>query len=134
MRHHRTDSDRGWPRRKDRTMELPHLRSRRTWAPLSMLAVLGVGAWLTLSQAPAQALTAFDTPAPVTGNASWFTGLGAPYGGCGMTQDALETQNFVALNVYDTPGDTTFYQRPMAASLALSLIHISEPTRRTPIS
>jgi len=83
-----------------------------------MFAVLGVGAWLTLSQAPAQALTAFDTPAPVTGNATWFSGLGGPYGGCGMTQDALETQNFVALNVYDTPGDSTFYQRPMAASLA----------------
>jgi hypothetical protein len=69
----------------------------------------------------ASALDVNDTSGPVTGNATWFSGLGGPYGGCGMTQDALETQDFVALNVYNTPGDyTDFYQRPMPDSLASS--------------
>src|SRR5690242_6262978 len=57
-----------------------------------------------------------DVTSPVTGNATWFTNLGSPYGGCGMPQDGLETQNFVALNVYDTPGDYTFYPRPLAGA------------------
>jgi hypothetical protein len=50
---------------------------------------------------------------PVTGNATHFAGLGAPYGGCGLPQAELETQDFVALNVYDTPGDYAFYPRPL---------------------
>ena len=57
-----------------------------------------------------------DVTSPVTGNATWFTNLGSPYGGCGMPQDGLETQNFVALNVYDTPGDYAFYPRPLAGA------------------
>jgi hypothetical protein len=57
--------------------------------------------------------SAVDTP--VTGNATWYDALGSPYGGCGMTQDALETQNFIALNVYNTPKDYNFYNRPMPA-------------------
>jgi hypothetical protein len=64
-------------------------------------------------------LTVKETPKPVTGNATWFYMLGQPYGGCGMPQVNLETQNWVALNVYDLPGDySTFYNRPMEASLA----------------
>ncbi|GAA3437581.1 hypothetical protein [Kutzneria kofuensis] len=42
--------------------------------------------------------------ASVTGNATYFAGLGSPYGGCGLPQSALDSQNFVALNVFDTPG------------------------------
>jgi len=42
-----------------------------------------------------------ETPAVAT----WFDALGSPYGGCGVPQDLLETQDFVALNVYNTPGD-----------------------------
>ncbi|MDG6106305.1 RlpA-like double-psi beta-barrel domain-containing protein [Dactylosporangium aurantiacum] len=54
----------------------------------------------------------------VTGNATHFDGLGAPYGGCGLPQAELDSQHFVALNVYNTPGDSsTYYPRPMAASL-----------------
>ena len=88
-------------------------------APLAALVALGISGALAVAQAPAVALTTFDTPAPVTGNASWFAGLGAPYGGCGLPQDVLETQDFVALNVYDTPGNyTDFYPRPMDPSLA----------------
>ena len=41
--------------------------------------------------------------APTVG--TWFDGLGSPYGGCGVPQDLLETQDFVALNVYNTPGE-----------------------------
>ncbi|MBN1172967.1 MAG: cellulose binding domain-containing protein [Micromonosporaceae bacterium] len=68
---------------------------------------------------PADALVSKETPEPVTGNATWFYALGQPYGGCGMPQVNLDSQNFVALNVYDLPGDySTFYNRPMDPSLA----------------
>jgi len=44
-----------------------------------------------------------------------FDGLGNPYGGCGIPQGTLETQNFVALNVQNTPGDySTFLKRPIS--------------------
>ena len=57
-------------------------------------------------------------PGARTGNATYFDGLGQPYGGCGLPQSELDSQNFVALNVYNTPGDySTFYPRPMPASL-----------------
>jgi Cellulose binding domain len=78
-----------------------------------------VAVLLVAVQLPANALTVFNTPTPVTGNATWFYGLGSPYGGCGMPQGNLESQNFVALNVYDLPNDySTFYNRPMDVSLA----------------
>jgi hypothetical protein len=94
-------------------------RSRRRRATLGASVAVCAGLVLVLSQLPASALDLTNTPSPVTGNSTWFSGLGGPYGGCGMTQAALETQNFVALNVYNTPGDyTTFYDRPMAASVA----------------
>ena len=95
------------------------------WKPrrggVGALVVAGVGALVlaVVSALPAGALTVFETPTPVSGNATWFSALGGPYGGCGMTQADLESQNFVALNVYDLPGDySTFYNRPMAPSLA----------------
>src|SRR3954470_15559664 len=50
---------------------------------------------------------------PVTGNATYFDALGAPYGGCGLPQAQLDSQDFVALNVYNTPGDYNFYPRPV---------------------
>lgn len=43
------------------------------------------------------------TPSPVTGNATYFGGLGAPYGGCGLPQANLDSQNFLAPNVQDSP-------------------------------
>ncbi|GII81037.1 cellulose-binding protein II [Sphaerisporangium rufum] len=57
-------------------------------------------------------------PVPFTGNATHFTALGSPYGGCGLPQSQLDTQNFVALNVYDTPGDYGFYPRPIPDSMS----------------
>jgi hypothetical protein len=56
--------------------------------------------------------------APVTGNATHFDALGAPYGGCGLPQAILDSQDFVALNVYNTPGDYSFYPRPLPPSQA----------------
>ncbi|MFI1566763.1 cellulose binding domain-containing protein [Streptomyces sp. NPDC020490] len=47
-----------------------------------------------------------------TGNATHFDGLGSPYGGCGVPQADLESQNFVALNVWNTPGDYTGQPTP----------------------
>jgi len=66
--------------------------------------------------------TVGPTPVPgttVLGNATWFTNLGSPYGGCGITQSALDTQNFVALNVQNTPGDySTMLTRPISSQFA----------------
>jgi hypothetical protein len=51
------------------------------------------------------------------GNATWFSALGQPYGGCGVPQPDLDSQNFVALNVQNTPGDySTFLPRPIPAA------------------
>jgi hypothetical protein len=63
------------------------------------------------------------TPLPLTGthtgNATWFSGLGGPYGGCGVPQANLDTQYFVALNVQNTPGDySTYLPRPISAQNA----------------
>jgi hypothetical protein len=73
---------------------------------------------LVLLQFPANAVTAPTPTSPVTGNSTYFDGLGAPYGGCGLPQSALDIQDFVALNVYNTPGDYSFYPRPIPAAQA----------------
>ena len=84
----------------------------RPWSRV-LTVLLATGAGLTAVQASAGALTPDDWSAPMTGSATWFDNLGSPYGGCGMPQDQLETQNWIALNVYDTPGDYTMYPRPL---------------------
>jgi len=61
------------------------------------------------------------TPSPetYTGNSTWFSALGTPYGGCGVPQQYLDTQNFVALNVQNDPGDyTLFLSRPISSEYA----------------
>jgi hypothetical protein len=64
------------------------------------------------------------TPTPVLGsylgNATWFSGIGGTsYGGCGVPQANLDSQNFVALNVQNTPGDySTMLPRPIPAQYA----------------
>ncbi|KJK37916.1 cellulose-binding protein [Lentzea aerocolonigenes] len=58
---------------------------------------------------------------PVTGTATHFDGLGAPYGGCGLPQEVLDSQDFVALNVYNTPGDYSFYPRPIPPAQAAKI-------------
>ncbi|MBO0869520.1 MAG: cellulose binding domain-containing protein [Micromonosporaceae bacterium] len=86
-------------------------RRNRLLALVLSAALLTIGAALVVTQQPAGALP--DPPGPVTGNATWFTALGQPYGGCGLPQANLDSQNFVALNVYNTPNDYNFYPRPL---------------------
>jgi hypothetical protein len=87
---------------------------RRRW--IAILAVVGAFVAVLLGQLPASAIDPGGTPAPVTGNATWFTGLGSPYGGCGLPQSALDSQNFLALNVQNSPGDYTNLPRPIPAA------------------
>jgi len=76
----------------------------------------------TRTPTPGPTNTPGPTPTPgagFTGNGTWFTALGSPYGGCGIAQSALDTQNFIALNVQNSPGDyTSFYSRPLDSSHA----------------
>ncbi|MFD0821413.1 cellulose-binding protein, partial [Micromonospora zhanjiangensis] len=89
-----------------------------------LLAVLAGWAVLLLAatQLPAYALAPVDPPAPVTGNATYFDGLGSPYGGCGLPQSELDSPDFVALNVYNLPGDySSFPARPMPPDQAAKI-------------
>lgn len=85
---------------------------RNALAAVLSLVILMLVAWT------AHALAVPSTPGTVTGNATYFDGLGAPYGGCGLPQANLDGQDFVALNVFNTPGDYSTYPRPIPASLA----------------
>ncbi|MFC0434304.1 hypothetical protein [Kutzneria buriramensis] len=79
----------------------------------------GVVSRLTAVVTLAQGLLAVPAAAaPGTGNATYFAGLGSPYGGCGLPQAALDSQNFVALNEFDTPVDHGWHQRPIPASMS----------------
>jgi hypothetical protein len=71
---------------------------------------------VVLAQLPAGAIDVSGTPSPVTGNATWFSGLGGPYGGCGLPQANLDSQNFLALNVQNSPGVYTNLPRPIPAA------------------
>jgi hypothetical protein len=97
---------------------MPTLPLRR-YTRRTALAVLTAAASCVLllaAQLPADALDVSGTPSPVTGNATWFSGLGSPYGGCGLPQSALDSQNFLALNVQNSPGVYTNLPRPIPAS------------------
>ncbi|HLG79166.1 MAG TPA: cellulose binding domain-containing protein [Ktedonobacteraceae bacterium] len=79
-------------------------------------------AGVTPTSTPTGSFTPMVTPTPLTltgthtGNATWFSGLGGPYGGCGVPQADVDSQNFVALNVQNDPGDySTFLTRPISA-------------------
>jgi hypothetical protein len=85
-------------------------------AVLAFLAALGSALVLLLAALPASALDVSGTPSPVTGNATWFTGLGSPYGGCGLPQADLDSQNFLALNVQNSPGVYSNLPRPIPAA------------------
>ena len=96
---------------------LGKLRKKRTW--LGAFASLAAATTLSLTQVPAAGATVPPPEeTPVTGNATWFDGLGSPYGGCGLPQANLDSQDFVALNVYNTPGDYNFYPRPISPDQA----------------
>ena len=89
---------------------------RARHAVLAILAALGSALVLLLAALPASALDVSGTPSPVTGNATWFTGLGSPYGGCGLPQADLDSQNFLALNVQNSPGVYSNLPRPIPAA------------------
>lgn len=99
--------------------------ARRTGRRLLVTAVFGVlllaSSFLYgLSSASAAAApwaasadrAASADPSGHTGNATHFDGLGSPYGGCGVPQAVLESQDFVALNVWNTPGRYTGQPTP----------------------
>ena len=90
-------------------------RSIRTLIAVLCATALSLAAVIALSS-PADALDVTGTPSPVTGNATYFSGLGAPYGGCGLPQADLDSQDFLALNVYNTPGDYGTEPRPIPAA------------------
>ena len=75
--------------------------------------VLVCCAMLLAAQFPAGPINVSGTPSPVTGNATWFAGLGSPYGGCGLPQADLDSQDFLALNVQNSPGVYTDLPRPI---------------------
>ncbi|WP_377268601.1 cellulose binding domain-containing protein [Peterkaempfera sp. SMS 1(5)a] len=82
-----------------------------------LLAVLAlVTAVCTTATATASASTSAAAAASNTGNATYFDGLGSPYGGCGVPQANLDSQDFVALNVFNTPGDGSYNTRPVPAA------------------
>ena len=80
------------------------------------VSVVAVCAAVLLAQLAAGAITVSGTPSPVTGNATWFSGLGGPYGGCGLPQANVDSQNFLALNVQNSPGVYTLLPRPIPAA------------------
>ena len=81
-------------------------------------ALLAVAAALPVVAAHA---TVPEPVTPATGNSTYFDGLGSPYGGCGLPQSELDSQDFVALNVYDTPRDYAFYPRPISPADAAKM-------------
>jgi hypothetical protein len=91
----------------------------RRWRTAAVF--VAAGAVVVLGQLPAYAITPGGTPSAVTGNATWFTGLGSPYGGCGLPQSALDSQNFLALNVQNSPGNYSNLPRPISAANASEL-------------
>jgi Cellulose binding domain len=95
------------------------MRRRRIYGLVLMTAT--ACAALAFAQLPAGAIDVSGTPTPVTGYATWFTGLGSPYGGCGLPQADLDSQNFLALNVQNSPGDYTNLPRPIPAADAAEI-------------
>lgn len=91
-------------------------RARSLRALFALLCATALAAAALIAAAPADALDVTGTPSAVTGNATYFSGLGAPYGGCGLPQADLDSQNFLALNVFNTPGSYGDEPRPIPAS------------------
>jgi hypothetical protein len=94
---------------------------RRRWLPAWALVIVATCVTVVVAQLPAGAIDVSGTPTPVTGYATWFTGLGSPYGGCGLPQANLDSQNFLALNVQNSPDDYTNLPRPIPAADAAEI-------------
>jgi len=77
--------------------------------------VTAVVGGVTSNAVPFTITSATPTPEQYTGNGTWFTALGSPYGGCGVPQEYIDSQNFVALNVQNDPGNYTLtLSRPIS--------------------
>jgi hypothetical protein len=101
-----------------RTATGPTNTATRTSTP-TRTATTGPTSMPTRTPTTGPTSTPIQGGTPFTGNATFFDALGSPYGGCGLPQSVLDSQNFVALNVQDTPGDySTFFQRPISAQNA----------------
>jgi cellulose binding protein with CBM2 domain/IPT/TIG domain-containing protein len=72
---------------------------------------------ITSNAVPFTITSATPSPEVYTGNSTWFTALGSPYGGCGVPQAYIDSQNFVALNVQNDPGNYTLtLSRPISTT------------------
>jgi hypothetical protein len=73
----------------------------------------------TSNAVPFTVTSAVPAAAVNTGNSTWFSALGTPYGGCGVPQQYLDSQYFVALNVQNDPANyTLFLSRPISSTFA----------------
>lgn len=70
----------------------------------------------SISSTAVSSVSASSVSNEFSGMSTHFDGLGVPYGGCGIPQDKLETQNFVALNVFNSPGIYSFWPRPISGN------------------
>ncbi|MGD0098687.1 MAG: cellulose binding domain-containing protein [Terracidiphilus sp.] len=72
---------------------------------------------VTSNAVPFTITSATPSPEVYTGNSTWFSALGSPYGGCGVPQANIDSQNFVALNVQNDPGNYTLtLSRPISTT------------------
>jgi len=79
--------------------------------------VTAVVGGVTSNAVPFTITTVTPIPQQYTGNGTWFTALGSPYGGCGVPQEYIDSQNFVALNVQNDPGNYTLtLSRPISTT------------------
>jgi hypothetical protein len=59
---------------------------------------------------------------PFLGYATYFDNMGIPYGACGLSDATIDSQDYVALNVQNTPGDyRTFLPRPIQDKAKIGL-------------
>jgi hypothetical protein len=75
--------------------------------PVGVVNVTAVVNGLTSNVVPFTVTSTTPSPVVYTGNSTWFSALGSPYGGCGVPQANIDSQNFVALNVQNDPGNYT---------------------------
>jgi hypothetical protein len=84
--------------------------------------VTAVVGGVTSNAVPFTITAATPSPEVYTGNGTWFTALGGPYGGCGVPQANIDSQNFVALNVQNDPGNYTLtLSRPISSTYAADI-------------
>lgn len=90
--------------------------------PVGVANVTAVVNGVTSNAVPFTVTSTTPSPEVYTGNSTWFSALGGPYGGCGVPQANLDSQNFVALNVQNDPGNYTLtLSRPISSQYAADI-------------